>query len=113
MALLNTTLNGSIAYCSSCKVYHLEFGNLFFNFSENELTIFTEYINGIDGDYFNAVNHHTANRRKILLPTKLKGIHFALHAEELQEFKNLLNYKKTNNLYINVLSQIKCGFSAN
>ncbi len=90
MPLINRTRNGKLIFCTKCNLYHLEFGNLYFNFTEGELQGFKRYINDIDGEYFNVLNQHSSNNRKILLPTKLKGIHFALHLEELNEIKTLL-----------------------
>lgn len=115
MAILNKTRNGSLSYCTSCKAYHIEFGNLMFNFTESELQLFTNYINGIDGDYFNRLNEHVSTRRRIILPTKLKGISFAMHLEELNEFKMLLNFEKTHHSAYNMYSlrQIHCDFSPN
>lgn len=115
MAVLNKTHNGNLIYCSNCKIFHIEFGNLFFNFSETELQIFTNYINSIDGEYYDVVNQHASTRRRILLPTKLKGISFAMHLEELNEFKMLLNYQKVDSSMYKMKSfrQIHCDFSPN
>ena len=37
MELISKTRNGMITYCAHCRVYHLEFGNLFFRLSEVKL----------------------------------------------------------------------------
>jgi len=91
MPVINKTSYGQLVYCEKCGLYHFEFGNLNFNFTEEELITFTTYINSIQGDYYNQVNRHTTNRRKILLPTRLKGFHFCLNPNELNEMKYLLN----------------------
>lgn len=49
MTTLNTTINGSLSFCPNCKTYHLEFVNLFFRFTEEEMTEFRKYILSIDG----------------------------------------------------------------
>ncbi len=105
MTKLNSTPNGNLVFCTNCNKYHLEFGNLYFNFSASELKIFTEYINSIDGEYFDMLNQQAHSNRKILLPTKLKGTHFVLHLHELNEMKVLLNYEKkqANTLNNNVI----------
>ena len=38
-----------ISYCDHCKVYHLEFGNLFFRFTEDGFLHFRNYVVGING----------------------------------------------------------------
>lgn len=90
MSLINKTPNGKLIFCKNCGLYHLEFGNLYFNFTEEELQTFRKYVNSIDGEYYNTRNQHSSNNRKIMLPTKLKGIHLAMHLEELNELKMLL-----------------------
>lgn len=99
MSLINKTLNGKLVFCKNCNLYHLEFGNLYFNFNEDELQIFRKYLNSIDGDYYHNINQHSTNKRKIMLPTKLKGIHFAMHLEELNELKKLLKLAVRNREY--------------
>lgn len=93
------TRNGKLTFCTKCNLNHLEFGNLYFSFTEEELHVFKEYVNSIDGEYFNAMNQNNSNNRKILLPTKLKGIQFALHLEELNELKTLLRLPVAKNTY--------------
>ena len=51
MSIINETSNGKLVFCTNCNLYHLEFGNLYFNFNESELQIFRKYVNSIDGDY--------------------------------------------------------------
>ena len=49
MELINKTRSGMISYCDHCKVYHLEFGNLFFRFTEDGFLHFRNYVVGING----------------------------------------------------------------
>lgn len=44
MELISRTRNGMITYCAHCKVYHLEFGNLFFRLSEAGFECLRNYI---------------------------------------------------------------------
>ncbi len=91
MPVLNISTYGQLMYCTTCKLYHLEFKNLFFDFSSEDLTIFKNYILSIQGEYYNHINHHTVNRRKIILPTRLKGFKFCFTLEELNDLKKLLD----------------------
>ena len=49
--ILKRTTNGFISFCTKCHAYHVEFGNLFFTFTEDEFEHFCQYINSIDGEY--------------------------------------------------------------
>jgi len=91
MDYFRQTTHGTIRFCRKCNVYHLEFGNISFNFSTNDLNVFRNYINGIDAGYWTRMNRNSENTRKILLPTQLKGTNFCFHANELEELKYLLN----------------------
>lgn len=91
MEYYKKSAHGTIRFCNNCQLYHLEFGNLNFNFTEKQLIVFRKYINEIDGEYWARVNHKTEHTRKIQLPTQLKGTNFCFHASELEELKYLLN----------------------
>lgn len=110
----NITRNGNMFFCKGCQKYHVEFGNLLFSFNKEELKIFTDYINGINGDYFYGMKQHLSTHRKIILPTKLKGISFIMYFEELEELKMLLNFKKPSASYnVQTMNLIRCDFSPN
>ena len=57
-----------ISYCDHCKVYHLEFGNLFFRFTEDGFLHFRNYVVGINGTEAARMNHGLMSNRKIFSP---------------------------------------------
>lgn len=91
MKILNTTPNGLLLFCPNCKAYHLEFGNLFFRFSEEEMKEFRKYISAIDGPKYEAMNHEMPNRRKIFLRMPINGFHCTVNNTELKELQYLVN----------------------
>ncbi len=91
MTTLNTTINGSLSFCPNCKAYHLEFGNLFFRFTEEEMTEFRKYILSIDGPKYEAINRDIPNRRKIFLRMPIHGFYCTLNTPELKELQQLVN----------------------
>lgn len=93
MSVINKSANGQLIYCEKCELFHFEFGNLNFDFTQEEFERFRNYVTSIDGDYYHGLNSHTENRRKILLPTRLKGFHFCFYPEELREIRFLLTQK--------------------
>ncbi|ADV43819.1 DUF6686 family protein [Bacteroides helcogenes] len=91
-SILKQTSNGFISFCSKCNAYNLEFGNLFFRFTEDEFQHFCRYISSIDGEYYQRMNQNMRNARKIFLRMPLQGFYCALHREELEELKRLVDY---------------------
>ena len=67
-----------ISYCDHCKVYHLEFGNLFFRFTEDGFLHFRNYVVGL------------MSNRKIFLRLSSENVYFCLTNAELQELKTLV-----------------------
>ncbi|WP_018667335.1 DUF6686 family protein [Bacteroides gallinarum] len=111
-SLLKQTTNGFISFCTECNTYHLEFGNLFFRFTEDEFRHFCRYINSIDGPYYQAQNRHIRNSRKIFLRMPVQGFYCALHPEELTELKRLVDFSLIDENEINRLEHLE-KFSLN
>ncbi len=101
MDILNQTLHGKILKCKGCKVFHIEFNNLNFNFKKDEYDFFKDAILSIDGEKWERVNKNCSYHRKIMVPIGHKSFNILLNIEELQELKQLLtgiNSKFPNNL---------------
>lgn len=88
MKLISKTANGQITFCSHHKHYHLEFGNLFFHLSINDLQQLSYYVKDIDYQHY--LNQHSVKIRKVLLNIGSKRIFFSVNQSELSELKNLL-----------------------
>lgn len=93
--LLKQTANGFVSFCAKCNAYHLEFGNLFFRFTDDEFRHFRRYIYSIDGEYYKNLNRDMRNARKIFLRMPIQGFYCALHPEELAELKRLVDFTTT------------------
>ena len=66
--ILKRTTNGFISFCTKCHAYHVEFGNLFFTFTEDEFEHFCQYINSIDGEYYQELNKDMKTRPQDISP---------------------------------------------
>jgi len=99
MKLVNKTSNGQIVFCPDCKVFHLEFGNLFLTLTPRELQSFYKYVCSIDYKYYRNHNKDAFNNRKLLLEVGCNRVKFCLYASELFELKNLLS-GKNNTWYL-------------
>lgn len=90
MEIISRTRNGLIAYCGHCKVYQLEFGNLFFRLSESSFDYFRNYVVSIDGAYYEHRNKRMTCTRKIFLRLPAENVYFCVCASELEELKRLV-----------------------
>lgn len=90
-SILKQTSNGFISFCRKCSTYQVEFGNLFFRFTEDEFHRFCQYISSIDGEYYQSMNQDMRNARKIFLRMPIEGFYCALYLEELTELKRLVD----------------------
>ncbi len=94
MDIIKTSPNGQLSYCDRCKIYQLEFGNLFFRFTTEEFLYFKNYIRKTDGSYYEEMNKDIPNNRKIFLRMPINGFYCCLHNEELDELKYLISIQK-------------------
>ena len=90
MELISRTRNGMITYCAHCKVYHLEFGNLFFRLSEAGFECLRNYIVSINGPYCERSNRKMNANRKIFLKLQAQNVYFCVCTAELEELKSLV-----------------------
>ena len=90
MELISRTRNGMITYCAHCKVYHLEFGNLFFRLSEAGFECLRNYIVSLNGPYCERSNRKMNANRKIFLKLPAQNVYFCVCTAELEELKSLV-----------------------
>lgn len=93
MEVINRTTNGVLVYCAKCNSYQLEFGNFFFQFTEKELEGFTEYLDKIDGEYYEKMNQDTPSNRKIFLRLPVQCVYCVLYLSELYELRALVHFE--------------------
>lgn len=91
MEVINRTTNGMLAYCAKCHSYHLEFGNFFFQFTEEELDGFKDYLDKVNGEYYEQLNRDTPNNRKIFLRLPVRCVYVTLYLSELYELRALVH----------------------
>lgn len=106
-SVLKQTSHGFISFCTQCNAYHLEFGNLFFRFTEDEFQHFCRYISSIDGEYYQHQNRDMRNTRKILLRTPMQGFYCALYPKELAELRRLIDFTSTEEDDTNLLQHLE------
>lgn len=89
---------GHISYCESCKTYHLNFNNLFLEFSQRELVQFQKYVCSINIDYWESKYECMPIERKIPIQTQQQNLKMIFNKQEIRALKDLLlfNTKKPN-----------------
>ena len=98
--IINSTSNGQLICCKNHETYQIEFGNIFMKLTKKELQQFTNYVMGIDSDYYLKKNQYAYNNRKLMLHVGSEKLFFSIHESELQELRELLSPPATNNLYL-------------
>ena len=99
MEILIETQNGMIFKCPKCDALHVEYKNLNFNFKEKDFWKFADYIKNLDGEEWVRRNRSSNFKRKIIIPVGSQIFNVLLNAEELQEFKHLINFEKDTTLF--------------
>ena len=89
--IINVTDLGIVFKCSCCQKIHIEFNNLNFNFTEEQYRAFCEYLNNLDGAYWEEKNKHSVFRRKIRIPLDQSSVCLMLNKEELTGLRRLLS----------------------
>lgn len=93
---LAKTLNGDLTLCKACHKYQLSFNNLFFEFNNEELKQFREYLFEIDIDYWECEYNCPKYKRNIPIPSMQHNLILLFNREEIQELKVLLSFGKYN-----------------
>ncbi|MCL7763424.1 hypothetical protein MPF19_08370 [Polaribacter sp. Z014] len=94
--IISSVKNGEISVCKDCKNYNLVFNNIFFQFNEEQLNKFKEYVAEIDINYWLEYSASTTQRRKIPVPTFHQNLVLVFDSYEIEELKILLGISTGN-----------------
>ena len=91
---------GQLAFCLTCRKYHLDFNNICVELCENEMIAFRTFVQGIDVDYWESKYGCKVIRRKIPIPTLQKNLILIFNKQELSLLKDLIheNTKLSNDM---------------
>ncbi len=85
--------------CTKCKHFHLTFNNIFFEFNQEELDQFKDYLFAIDIDYWE--DQYPCPKRNIPVPSLQKNLILVFNRQEIAELKQLFSgysYQKFKNI---------------
>lgn len=78
---------GSVVKCNGCGHYHVNFGNIQFVFTEDQLHEFTKTIESYNKAY---ADEPVCDSRSINIPTAARGVNMCCSTKELRQFYTLL-----------------------
>ncbi|MFT5892447.1 MAG: hypothetical protein ACI9Y7_002557 [Dokdonia sp.] len=85
--------DGQLSFCTSCKVYHLTFNNLYIEFTPRELHAFRHYVSGIEVEYWEMKYERMVMKRKIPIQTMQQNLSMMFNKQELVSLKELIMQK--------------------
>ncbi len=95
---LAKTKNGELSRCPGCKVFHLEFNNIYLEFNSKEFEKFKSYVNTIEITYWEDKYACVHFRRKIPIPTQQENLVLMFNRQEITELKLLLNPRENGQI---------------
>ena len=97
LKILSTVKSGELSFCENCKIYHLEFNNLYFVFNDKEFDYFKDYISDLDCQYWECKYAKTAFKKKIPVPSMQENLVLMFSRQEVEELRFLANCKRKSN----------------
>nr|WP_123803307.1 DUF6686 family protein [Flavivirga aquatica] len=82
--------SGELSFCCQCGIYHLEFNNIYFEFSRKEFEQFKAYILDIEMDYWEHRYAMAKLKRKIPIPSMQQNLVLMFKNQEIRELQMLL-----------------------
>lgn len=90
--------NGELSLCVNCKIYHLEFNNLYFEFDYRQYIQFKEYLKTIDAQFWEYKYAKSTFKRKIPIPSVQPNLVLMFNRQEIEELKDLFFRRKGKSL---------------
>ena len=81
--------SGELSLCCQCRVYHLEFNNIYLEFDEKEFEKFKTFILEIEMDYWEYKYASARMIRKIPIPSIQQNLVLMFNRQEIIELKSL------------------------
>ncbi len=90
--------SGELSICEACKVYHLEFNNIYLEFGESQFKEFKMFLSKIDSSYWEQKYACAKFKRKIPIPSLQPNLILMFNRQEIEELKTLVFLKKNKTL---------------
>ncbi|WCO02670.1 DUF6686 family protein [Psychroserpens ponticola] len=96
MKVLSKVSHGELSICNECKLYHLEFNNVYFEFTTAQFKRFKNFILTLDEAYWETKYANAKVSRKIPIPSKQTNLVLMFNRYEIRELKQLFKFASTN-----------------
>lgn len=93
LKLLSKTKSGEFSFCKTCKIFHLEFNNLYFEFTPKQYHTFKKYILALDCQFWERKYECACLKRKIPIPSQQENLILMFNRYEIEEMRALINPK--------------------
>jgi len=90
---ISKTSKGELNFCKGCQQFHLEFNNIYFEFTPKEYEQFKMYILFVEADYWEHKYACANVKRKIPIPTLQDNLVLMFNRQEIKELQTLVNGK--------------------
>ena len=99
--VISKTKSGELSICETCKVYHLEFNNIYLELNTKQFLQLKKYIMSVEIAYWEHKYSCSKMKRKIPLPSLQENLVLMFNRQEVTELKILFSLK--NNGYNDIL----------
>lgn len=96
--IVSKTKNGELTFCKNCRIFHLEYNNIYLEFTKKEFLKFKSYVNELEIAFWVEKYACKGLRRKIPIPTNQQNLILMFNKEEIIELKMLLRTNDRNSL---------------
>ena len=94
--IVSKTQNGYVLQCKLCQSYQVTFGNIFLEFTPEEMNHFKKFLTELNVDYLDQFYGSVAVKRNISIPTMQSNLQIILSQGELIELRCLLGISKVD-----------------
>lgn len=102
LEILSIVKSGELSFCKECHIYHLEFNNIYFEFTVQQFEYFRAYLLGIDSQFWEQKYACASFKRKIPIPSMQDNLVLMFNRQEIEELKILIRSEKGNSPILNV-----------
>jgi len=89
--IIHETKNGFIFKYRGCRIIHVEFGNILWQFEPEDFKNFRAFIDNLEIKKLEKLNHKILNRRKVFIQMKNSRQKLVFHVDEVLELRKLLS----------------------
>lgn len=93
--------SGELSICENCNVYHLEFNNIYFEFTTKQFKQFKDYLDTIEIGFWERKYTCSKMKRKIPIPSLQRNLVLMFNRQEICELICL--FSLGNNSYTKLL----------